>query len=64
MFLRGKGKRSDGDDQSIIGDIPIRSPDSFKPQTLLLTEGDHFFTSDGLEKLGSFIPNSSFAHID
>ena len=33
MFLRGKEKRSEGDgDQSIIGDIPIRSS-----PTLLLT---------------------------
>ena len=36
MFLRGKEKRSEGD-QSIIGDIPIRS-------SLKHSCGDHFLT--------------------
>ena len=38
MFLRGKEKRSEGD-QLIIG-----YPDSFKSKTLLLTDGNHFLT--------------------
>ena len=48
MFLRGKEKRSE-DDQSIIGDIPIRS----SPQ-LLLADGDHYLAWEGPEKVGSF----------
>ena len=29
-------------------------PDSFKPKTLLLTDGDHLLTREGPEKVGSF----------
>ena len=36
FFIRGNKERSEGD-QSIIGDYL----DSFKPKTLLLTDGDH-----------------------
>ena len=52
VFIRGKGKRSEGDLSrlSIIGGYP----DSFKPKTLLLTDGDHLLTREGPEKVGSF----------
>ena len=39
LFLRGKEKRSEGD-QSIIRCYP----DSFQSKTLLLTDGDHLLT--------------------
>ena len=29
-------------------------PDSFKPKTLLLIDGDHLLTREGPEKVGSF----------
>ena len=29
-------------------------PDSFKPKTLLLNDGDHLLTLEGPEKVGSF----------
>ena len=46
VFIRGKDKRSEGDGY----------PDSFKPKTLLLTDGDHLLTREGPEKVGTFIP--------
>ena len=48
VFIRGKDKCSEGD-QSIIGDT-----DSFKPKTLLRTDGDHLLTREGPENVGSF----------
>ena len=55
VFIRGKDKRSEGDLGRSIKAINNRGyPDSFKPKTLSLTDGDHFLTREGPEKVGSF----------
>ena len=46
--LRGKDK------QSIKAVNNWEYPDSFKPKTLLLTDGDHPLSREGPEKVGSF----------
>ena len=49
VFIRGKDKRSEGD--LIIKAINNWGyPDSFKPKTLSLTDGDHLLTREGPEK--------------
>ena len=48
VFIRGKEKRSEGDLYN------WGYPDSFKPKTLLLTDGNHLLTRKGPEQVGSF----------
>ena len=53
VFIRGKGKSSEGDLSrlSIIGDIPIRSSPK---HSCLGTDRDHLLTRESPEKVGSF----------
>ena len=48
----GKDKRSVGDPIKAINNWGY--PDSFKPKTLLLTDGHHYLTQKGPKKVGSF----------
>ena len=51
VFIRGEDKRSEGGSINNWG-----YPDSFKPKTLLLTDGDLLLTRKDPEKVGSFFP--------